>query len=86
MCIEPRWLGVRKTCGMGLFYRDYRSLLEETGWLGAGFIYVCLKTRFGWVKPRGFYLPDCYCRTHLRKVAVVEGDETARQHYYDATT
>ena len=32
--LETRWLGVRKTCGIGLFYRNYRSLLEETGWLG----------------------------------------------------
>ena len=32
--LETRWLGVRKTCGIGLLYRNYRSLLEETGWLG----------------------------------------------------
>ena len=32
--LETRWLGVRRTCGIGLFYRNYRPLLEETGWLG----------------------------------------------------
>ena len=36
--LETRWLGVRKTCGKGLFYRNYRPLLQETGWLVSDFI------------------------------------------------
>ena len=32
-----------KICGIGLFYRNYRLLLEETLCLGAGLI-VCLET------------------------------------------
>ena len=39
--LETRWLGVRKTCGIGLFYRNYRPLLQETGWLVSDFISVC---------------------------------------------
>ena len=42
---KTRWLGVRKTCGIGLFYRNYRPLLQETGWLGSDFISMCLETR-----------------------------------------
>ena len=42
--IETRWLGVRKNCGVGLFYRNYRSLVEEIGWLVSDFISVCLET------------------------------------------
>ena len=44
--LETRWLGVRNTCGIGLFYRKYRPLLRETGWLGSDFISVCLETRW----------------------------------------
>ena len=49
--LETRWLGVRKTCGIGLFYRNYRPLLQETGWLGSDFISVCLETRWLGQKP-----------------------------------
>ena len=35
---------MRKTCGIGVFYRNYRLLLEETLCLGAGFLSVCLET------------------------------------------
>ena len=51
--LETRWLGVRKPCGIpaGLFHRNYRPLLEETGWLGADFISVCLETRWLSQKP-----------------------------------
>jgi hypothetical protein len=52
--LATRWLGVQKNCGIGLFYRNYRSLLEETGWLGAGFISVCLETR--WLGPKPWFL------------------------------
>jgi hypothetical protein len=48
LALETRWLGVRETCGVGLFYRNCRSLFSETGWLGA--------KHDGWVKKRGFYL------------------------------
>ena len=52
--LESRWLGGRKTCGTGLFYRKYRPLLEETGWLGADYISKCLETR--WLGQNcGFY-------------------------------
>ena len=44
--LESRWLGGRKPCGTGLFYRKYRPLLEETGWLGADYISKCLETRW----------------------------------------
>ena len=55
--LETRWLGVRKTCGIGLFYRNYRPLLEETLWLGAGFISVCLETH--WLRLKhAFYMPE----------------------------
>jgi hypothetical protein len=37
--------GFWKTCGIGLFYRNYRSLVEETRWLGCWIASVCLKTR-----------------------------------------
>ena len=40
-----RWLGVRKTCGIGIFFSNYRPRLEETGWLSTDFISVCLETR-----------------------------------------
>ena len=43
--LEIRWLGVRKSCGIGLFYKNCRSLLQETGWLVSDFISVCLETR-----------------------------------------
>ena len=33
LTLKIRWLGVRKTCGLGLFYYNCRFLLEETGWL-----------------------------------------------------
>ena len=44
---------MRKPNGIGLFYRNYRSLLEETSWLrlGAGFINVGLETRLAGSKP-----------------------------------
>jgi len=42
--LETRWLGLRKTCGIGHFYRNHMLLLEETGWLGSDFISVCLAT------------------------------------------
>jgi hypothetical protein len=35
---------VRKTCGIDLFSRNYRLLLQETLCLGAGFLSVCLET------------------------------------------
>ena len=61
--LETRWLGVRKPCGIGLFYRNYKPLSEETGWLGADFISVCLETRWlgqkQWV--RGVYFPERPC-------------------------
>ena len=34
--------------------RDCRPLLKETGWLGAGFITVCLETR--WLGPNTWFL------------------------------
>ena len=52
--LETRWLGVRKTCGIGLFYRNYRPLLQETGWLGSDFISVCLETR--WLGQKRWFL------------------------------
>jgi len=52
--LETRWLGVRKTCGMGLFYRNYRPLLQETGWLVSDFISVCLETR--WLGQKKWFL------------------------------
>ena len=73
--LETRWLGVRKTCGIGLFYRNYRPLLQETGWLVSDFISVCLETR--WLGQKKWFLcpgttlyvpegtpirvPLCYC-------------------------
>jgi len=36
--------GFWKTCGIGLFYRNYRSLLEETRWLDCWLASVCLET------------------------------------------
>ena len=52
--LETRWLGVRKTCGIGLFYRNYRPLLQETGWLVSDFISVCLETR--WLGQKKWFL------------------------------
>ena len=52
--LETRWLGVRKTCGIGLFYRNYRPLLQETGWLVSDFISVCLETR--WLGEKKWFL------------------------------
>ena len=46
------------TFGIGRFHRKCRSFLSETGWLGAGFISVCLETR--WLGKRGFYVPEPY--------------------------
>ena len=43
-CTKTLCLDVRKTCGVGFFYRNYRLLLEETLCLGAGFLSVCLET------------------------------------------
>jgi len=41
----------------GNFLMVYRN---NTGRLGAGFISVCLETR--WLgQKRGFYVPECYC-------------------------
>ena len=34
---------MRKTCGIRFLYRNYRPLLQETGWLGSDFISVCLQ-------------------------------------------
>ena len=63
--LETRWLGVRKTCGIGLFYRNYRPLLQETGWLGSDFISVCLETRWlgqkRWFLSPGLTLYVCVC-------------------------
>jgi hypothetical protein len=33
-CFRNPLMGVRETCGIGLFYRNCRSLSPETGWLG----------------------------------------------------
>ena len=52
--LETRWLGVLKTCGIGLFYRNYRPLLQETGWLVSDFISVCLETR--WLGQKRWFL------------------------------
>ena len=52
--LETRWLGVQKTCGIGLFYRNYRLLLQETGWLVSDFIGVCLETR--WLGQKKWFL------------------------------
>ena len=52
--LETRWLGVRKTCGIGLFYRNYRPLLQETGWLVSDFISVRLETR--WLGQKKWFL------------------------------
>ena len=52
---------MRKICVISLFYRYYRSLLEETRWLGCWLIYVCLQTSR--VKKRGFYQPELPCVT-----------------------
>ena len=45
---------MRKTCGKGLFYRNYRPLLQETGWLVSDFISVCLETR--WLGQKKWFL------------------------------
>jgi len=39
------------------------------GWvLGAGFISVCLKTR--WLGPkRGFNVPECFCKLNEKKIS-----------------
>ena len=61
--LETRWLGVRKTCGIGLFYRNYRPLLQETGWLVSDFISVCLETR--WLGQKKWFLcPGTTLYTH----------------------
>jgi hypothetical protein len=44
-CSNKPLAGFWKTCGIGLFYRNYRSLVEETRWLGCWIASVCLKTR-----------------------------------------
>ena len=43
--LETRWLGARKTYGIGHFYRNYMSLLEEIHWLGVWLISVRQETR-----------------------------------------
>ena len=43
---------MRKTCGVGRCYRDYRSLLEETRWLGCWLLFVCLETRWPGQSPQ----------------------------------
>ena len=48
--LETRWLGVRKSSGIGLFNRNYRLLSEETRWLGFWLVSVCLETR--WLSQR----------------------------------
>jgi len=69
--LETRWLGVRKTCEIGLFYRNYRPLLQETGWLVSDFISVCLETR--WLGQKKWFLclgtqPYRICFKHKRSV------------------
>ena len=84
--LETRWLGVRKTCGIGLFYRNYRPLLQETSWLGSDFISVCLETR--WLGQKKWFLcpgTTLYMRwgnTHegmqmVRRFAEKEMDESS---------
>ena len=46
MCFRTPLAGFWKTCGIGLFYRNYRSLLEETRWLDCWLASVCLETRW----------------------------------------
>ena len=35
MYVRNTLVGCAETCGIGLFYRSYRPLLQETGWLGS---------------------------------------------------
>ena len=52
--VETRWRG-------GSFLMVYRN---NAGRLGAGFISVCLETR--WLgQKRGFYVSELYCRLFL---------------------
>ena len=51
MCFRNWLAGCAKTCGIGLFCRNYRPLFEETGWLGSDFICVSLETRWLGLKP-----------------------------------
>jgi hypothetical protein len=49
--LKTGWLGMRNLRNtIGLFYTNYRNLLEETLCLVADFISVCLETFWGWVK------------------------------------
>ena len=50
-CFRNPLAGFWKTCGIGLFYRNYRSLLEETHWLDCCLASVCLETRCLGQKP-----------------------------------
>ena len=52
--LQTYLLGMRKACGIGLLYRNYRCLLEETRWLGCWLIYVCLETR--WLGQKTWFL------------------------------
>ena len=41
--LETSWLGLRKTCGIGLSL--YRPLFEKTSWLGAGLYHCVLRNK-----------------------------------------
>jgi hypothetical protein len=52
MCFRYPLAGFWKTCGIGLFYRNYRSLLEETCWLDCWLDRVLRNTLAGSYLPR----------------------------------
>jgi hypothetical protein len=66
---------VRKTCGIGLFYRNYRSLLEETGWLGCWLHQCVLRNMLAGSKPVVSIFPEPYWTC----LALTAADKKARK-------
>jgi len=81
--------GCAETCGTGISHRNYRPLLQETGWLGADFISVCLETRWLGQKPsnsRAVKTPvHRFSMTPLftREIAMFEDSSATRVTIYE---